>query len=215
MGNFNSKGERYQMYLDKIKEKELQKSWIKNSTKQIIEKTLENNNYEWFKPVEINLCGENKTIYIGENYLKQDIENWKVLALKSWINFMLDSQIDFQIIEFLNWDNKWNQILKMEKIIEILEERWLRLPTRHEFIAVIESIWVDWIIKWFPGFYDIVNKKLENVWEFTIFPTSDEWYDHKLWTNWFIWILLARWEIGYEIIYSCDLHMLPVIYVKD
>ncbi len=118
----------------------------------LTESTL--NPYEWMRRLQIKVNWEIREIHLDNENLRVDSSSWEVK--KIWRhNIKINPEGD--ITEYLDWEEKWEQLFDNMKAAEREAKKlWKRLAFEHdennEFQAIIDEVWVEEFMKFFPGY---------------------------------------------------------------
>lgn len=125
--------------------------------------------YENCIKVLISLNGEKKEIHLMKDNFSISSEGWEEINI-SWIIFKVNPEND--IIEYTQWDLKWEQLFTWGAANRELSKIWYRLPYAEkwklEFQEIIHTLQDNTIFtQKFPGYVEINRKKnwIRQIWE--------------------------------------------------
>ena len=161
--------------------------------------------YEWMTKYKIILNWIEKEIYLDDENLKVDSNNWEKKTIW-WILVKVNPEWD--ITEYLEWELAWEQLFTKKAAIREAKKLWKRLPYYRdnfsEFKGIISNIWIDKFINVLPWCknWDSFLKVWENIYF---------WIDSE--ENLCLWIDICDFDYN---IYDCDSNfLLSVRLVRD
>jgi len=139
------------------------------------------NGYEWMRKIQIEVNWEEKETWLDDENLKVDSSFWLIKEI-DWEKVKINEEKD--IIEYLEWKYKWNQLFNWYSAIREAKKQWKRLPffskNNREFESIINKIWEEEFVTSYNGFYDRAMNSFFHRGEIVYFLSGSLYDEHQI-----------------------------------